>query len=196
MFCTNCGAQNVDNAKFCVQCGNPIQILPKSQEKNKVFIPNQMPIDSNSNYAYQTSHMDVDIYSDIRIESEIEYLRRYNKEVLNCIILGLVFALFWVGIWYLYINNIDTSNYDRTGLIISCVLGCICYFNLPFGWHSLNAIKKDGVSIWIVSIYFILIVWMIKLFIALYAGLVACPYYLIKYHKNKKKIKNLTQYTV
>lgn len=27
MFCPKCGAKNVDEAKFCVACGNPLPVM-------------------------------------------------------------------------------------------------------------------------------------------------------------------------
>ena len=38
MFCTNCGAKNLDIAKFCAKCGQPIY-QPVAQQQQIVATP-------------------------------------------------------------------------------------------------------------------------------------------------------------
>jgi uncharacterized membrane protein YvbJ len=50
MFCTKCGEQLNDNAKFCVKCGAAVEI--KMPQQQQIPITQMQP---NQNYAYQTN---------------------------------------------------------------------------------------------------------------------------------------------
>ena len=58
MFCENCGAQNVDGAKFCASCGAPLaasqQTQPVQQQvEQPVYQPPQPQYNYNYDYSYQ-----------------------------------------------------------------------------------------------------------------------------------------------
>jgi hypothetical protein len=45
LFCDNCGAENADKAKFCVNCGNDLKVAPSQQtgSQEPQYIPQMEP---------------------------------------------------------------------------------------------------------------------------------------------------------
>ena len=44
MICSNCGTQNAEESKFCIKCGNQLQINYSQTEQNMNMINNEQPV--------------------------------------------------------------------------------------------------------------------------------------------------------
>lgn len=141
MYCSKCGAENVEDASFCNKCGSKLTLIkekPKAEEKNIFIEP-------------KTFSFNISLIKNILLNpTETLYNLKYvsNEKDINNYLLSIftIFAILSISIWVLLGNELQFKDILTVGgtygeiLIMSYIIHGIVH--LLGGQNGINYTKK------------------------------------------------------
>lgn len=107
MKCSNCGAENSDNFKFCVKCGAPLEVLqitdPEQRPRLKVCPKCGQTYEDNIKFCMKDgTPLDSQGISSVSVEGKTVKSVKSSKNLIFIVIIGVLFVIAGVSGYLLY----------------------------------------------------------------------------------------------
>lgn len=173
MFCPNCGHELREGACFCGSCGSKVGNAIKTAEQAP---SNQQPLTVNDlkNY-HEAAKREREFEKSVEQTSEYAALmedecKRLKSRFTICTVLGAIIAIGF-GSAMMSVAGSSSTDIPPSSMLPTIVIACALYFFIPFGCLPIiDFAKKHGFVIWF-TVFFLVALFMLVIFFALFAGI-------------------------